>query len=87
MFATNSDLLILISLQPNVVSLRYFKLTHSLKLNNLSLKYHMFIRLQRHGQFEFVAKTQFLSKKVTDPLALHQWAVGTGKSAIEPESG
>ena len=65
-FATNFDFLILISLQSNLVNLRYFKLW-ILLVDILSLK---FWRLNPFGctdirirKFEFGSKTQFLCSK------------------------
>ena len=40
--ATNSDFIIPISLQPNVVDLKYFQTLNSGRSNNLSLKYKRF---------------------------------------------
>ena len=62
LFATNSDFLIPISLQPNVKELKYNINYDSSK--DLSLKYQRFTILCckdiRIRQFEFVAKTKFL---------------------------
>ena len=58
-FATNSDFLIAISLQPNFVNLRYFKLW--IMLDQIGLKYHRFTSSGCKDigirKFEFVAKT------------------------------
>ena len=64
-FGTNSDFIITISLQPNVVDLRYFKLWIIYVISNsLSLKYQEFPTFDSQDigirKFEFVAKTQFL---------------------------
>ena len=42
-FATNYDFLIPISLQPNGLDLRYFRLMNSVRSNNVSLNYHRFL--------------------------------------------
>ena len=61
-FATNSDFLIPISLQPAVVDLSYFRLSIS---NTLILKYQRFTssvwKYIRIRKVELVAKNQFLS--------------------------
>ena len=70
-FATNSDFLIPISLDCNVVNLLIFQTISSVRSNNISLKYQRFTTLGFKDiviiNSEFVAKTQFLclfSKKV-----------------------
>ena len=63
--ATNSDFLIPLSLQPNVVDLRYFTLwIRSVRLSSSSLKYQRFslsgCKDIGNSKYEFVAKTQLL---------------------------
>ena len=63
-FANNSDFLIPIYLQPNVIDLRYFQTMNSVGSNNLSLKYQRFTTSSSEDIevliFDFVPKTQFL---------------------------
>ena len=63
-FATNSDVLIPISLQHNSVNLRNFKLWILLGSNNLSLKLYTIILCLKIEirTFEFVAKNHLLAE-------------------------
>ena len=62
-FATNSEFLIPLYLQPNIVDLSYFNLSIMLA-KKFNLKFQRFLRSGCKdiaiGRFEFVAKTQFL---------------------------
>ena len=60
-FVTNSDFLIPISLQPNVVDLRYFKLWNILKqiiwVWHIKGLHYQVAKIVRTRKFEFVTKT------------------------------
>ena len=77
--ATNSDFLIPISLQPNVVDLRYFKLSillgQKISVWNIKVGKPSGCTDMRIRKFEFVAKTQFLNTKIH--IYIHQVSADT----------
>ena len=85
-FATNSDFLIPISLEPNVVDLRDFKLwimlDQTIKVWNIYRFAPTRCKVKEIWKFEFVAKTEFLygfwlkSTNVCSNLILLTTAVG-----------
>ena len=68
-FATNSDILITTSLQPNVLDLRFFKfwilLDQIFKFCNIKDKLQLAYKDMRIRKFESLPTTQFLQLKIT----------------------